>query len=183
MDAGERYFGENSFDGLLIPLLLSSSLSIWLIEAIFLEPMESSVDLGTGVGGFIEIPWSLVSGEFPISHIVVRSEQDDLPLSVGHDYRARLDDGRMYSDILRQSDCLDQLSKIPWVVSTFVVIEGERFSMMLLEHHDVIAKFYGPSRWKELSKEASNKILLCGDGSFWKTFNPIASLIAKGKLT
>nr|GEW91333.1 hypothetical protein [Tanacetum cinerariifolium] len=28
-------------------------------------------------------------------------------------------------DILRQRDCLDRLSKIPWVVPTFVVIEGE----------------------------------------------------------
>ncbi|GKB71875.1 hypothetical protein Tco_0933287 [Tanacetum coccineum] len=28
-------------------------------------------------------------------------------------------------DILRQSDCLDRLSEIPWVVPTFVVIEGE----------------------------------------------------------
>nr|GEZ34281.1 hypothetical protein [Tanacetum cinerariifolium] len=28
-------------------------------------------------------------------------------------------------DILRQRDCLDQLSKIPWVILTFVVIDGE----------------------------------------------------------
>ncbi|GJZ76902.1 hypothetical protein Tco_0641574 [Tanacetum coccineum] len=28
-------------------------------------------------------------------------------------------------DILRQSDCLDRLSEIPWVVPTFVLIEGE----------------------------------------------------------
>ncbi|GJS72390.1 hypothetical protein Tco_0705231 [Tanacetum coccineum] len=28
----------------------------------------------------------------------------------------------------------------------------------------------------------SSKILPCGDGSCWKTFKPIASLIAKGKL-
>nr|GEW81438.1 retrovirus-related Pol polyprotein from transposon TNT 1-94 [Tanacetum cinerariifolium] len=40
----------------------------------------------------------------------------------------------------------------------------------------------GPSRWKELSKESGSKILLCGDGSWWKTFKPIASSIAKGKL-
>ncbi|GKF12087.1 hypothetical protein Tco_0050013 [Tanacetum coccineum] len=42
--------------------------------------------------------------------------------------------------------------------------------------------FLDPSRWKELSKETSSKILPCGDGSCWKTFKPIASLIAKGKL-
>nr|GEV64858.1 hypothetical protein [Tanacetum cinerariifolium] len=47
-------------------------------------------------------------------------------------------------DILTQRDCLDWLSEIPWVVPTFVVID-ERISMMLLEHQDIIAKFYGPS--------------------------------------
>ncbi|GKB47107.1 hypothetical protein Tco_0897860 [Tanacetum coccineum] len=36
--------------------------------------------------------------------------------------------------------------------------------------------------WKELSKETSSKILPDGDGSCKKTFKPIASLIAKGKL-
>ncbi|GJV42679.1 hypothetical protein Tco_1421119 [Tanacetum coccineum] len=43
---------------------------------------------------------------------------------------------------------------------------------------DIVAEFCGPSRWKELSKESSSKILPCGDGSCWKTFKPIASLIA-----
>ncbi|GJW28734.1 hypothetical protein Tco_0045609 [Tanacetum coccineum] len=33
-----------------------------------------------------------------------------------------------------------------------------------------------PSRWKELSKETSSKILPCGDGSCWKAFKPIARL-------
>ncbi|GKE12946.1 hypothetical protein Tco_1416497 [Tanacetum coccineum] len=42
--------------------------------------------------------------------------------------------------------------------------------------------FLVPFRWKELSKETCSKILPCGDGSCWKTFKPIASLIAKGKL-
>ncbi|GKF42653.1 hypothetical protein Tco_0125995 [Tanacetum coccineum] len=42
--------------------------------------------------------------------------------------------------------------------------------------------FLDPSRWKELSKETRSKILPCGDGSYWKTFKPVASLIAKGKL-
>ncbi|GKF78342.1 hypothetical protein Tco_0233910, partial [Tanacetum coccineum] len=54
--------------------------------------------------------------------------------------------------------------------------------LMLLEHQDIIAEFFSPSRWKELSKKRSSKIILCGDGSCWKTFKPIASLIAKGKL-
>nr|GEZ22837.1 hypothetical protein [Tanacetum cinerariifolium] len=39
------------------------------------------------------------------------------------------------------------------------------FSIMLLEHQDIIMKFCSPSRWKELSKETSSKILPCGDGS------------------
>ncbi|GKF36961.1 hypothetical protein Tco_0113719 [Tanacetum coccineum] len=51
-----------------------------------------------------------------------------------------------------------------------------------LEPKDIIAEFSGPSRWKELSKESGSKILPYGDGSCWKTFKPIASLIAKGKL-
>ncbi|GJV72289.1 hypothetical protein Tco_1492284 [Tanacetum coccineum] len=72
---------------------------------------------------------------------------------------------RCTRDILRQSDCLDWFSEIPWVIPTFVVIEVE----------DIIAEFFCPSRWKELSKEMSSKILPCGDGSCWKTFKPIAS--------
>nr|GEV47952.1 hypothetical protein [Tanacetum cinerariifolium] len=51
-----------------------------------------------------------------------------------------------------------------------------------LEPKDIIAEFCGPSWWKELSKEMSSKILPCGDGSCWKTFKLIASLIVKGKL-
>nr|GEV02127.1 reverse transcriptase domain-containing protein [Tanacetum cinerariifolium] len=43
---------------------------------------------------------------------------------------------------------------------------------------DIVMEFYGPSRWKELSKESGSKILPCGDGSCWKAFKPIASLIA-----
>ncbi|GJW80057.1 hypothetical protein Tco_0144032 [Tanacetum coccineum] len=58
---------------------------------------------------------------------------------------------------------------------------GERFTLMLLEHKDVISEFRSPSRWKKLSKETGSKILLSGDGSCRKTFKPIASLIAKGK--
>ncbi|GKD15989.1 putative reverse transcriptase domain-containing protein, partial [Tanacetum coccineum] len=44
---------------------------------------------------------------------------------------------------------------------------------------DIIAEFCGPSQWKELSQESGSKILPCGDRSCWKTFKPIASLIAK----
>ncbi|GJY84216.1 hypothetical protein Tco_0497592, partial [Tanacetum coccineum] len=58
----------------------------------------------------------------------------------------------------------------------------KRLSLMLLEHQNVIVEFCIPSRWKELSMEMSSKILSCGDGSCWKAFKPIASLVAKGKL-
>ncbi|GKB02767.1 hypothetical protein Tco_0830856 [Tanacetum coccineum] len=84
-------------------------------------------------------------------------EQDELPSSIGLDFRARLDGGRMYSGHLEAK---------------------KRFSMMLLEHQDIIMEFCGPSRWKELSKESGSKILPYGDGSCWKAFKPIASLIA-----
>nr|GEY37022.1 uncharacterized mitochondrial protein AtMg00810-like [Tanacetum cinerariifolium] len=46
----------------------------------------------------------------------------------------------------------------------------------------MMRKFLDPSWWKELSKETSSKILLCGDGSCWNTFKPLASLIEKRKL-
>nr|GEU99991.1 hypothetical protein [Tanacetum cinerariifolium] len=46
----------------------------------------------------------------------------------------------------------------------------------------MIRDFLYPSQWKELSKETSSKILPCGDGSCWKKFKQIASLIMKGKL-
>ncbi|GJY56202.1 hypothetical protein Tco_0455317 [Tanacetum coccineum] len=40
---------------------------------------------------------------------------------------------------------------------------------------DIVVEFYGRSRWKELSKETSSKILPCGDGSCWKDVSkPIA---------
>ncbi|GJT12578.1 hypothetical protein Tco_0859620 [Tanacetum coccineum] len=46
----------------------------------------------------------------------------------------------------------------------------------------MMREFLDPSRWKELSKETSSKIFPCGDGSCWKMFKPIASLIMEGKL-
>ncbi|GKA73292.1 hypothetical protein Tco_0779508, partial [Tanacetum coccineum] len=91
-------------------------------------------------------------------------EQDEFPSSVGLDFRARLDGGRMYSRHVEALRFLDRLSEIPWAVPTFIVIEGE----------DIVAKFYGLSRWKELSKESGSKI---PNGSCWKAFKPIASLI------
>ncbi|GJY80204.1 retrovirus-related pol polyprotein from transposon TNT 1-94 [Tanacetum coccineum] len=42
---------------------------------------------------------------------------------------------RCTQDILRQGDCIDRLSKISWVVLTFIVIEGE----------DIISEFAVPS--------------------------------------
>ncbi|GJR39519.1 hypothetical protein Tco_1215203 [Tanacetum coccineum] len=60
---------------------------------------------------------------------------------------------------------------------------------MVIKNLDLKPKVYAMMRdfldlfrWKELSKESGSKILLCSDGSYWKTFKPIVSLIAKGKL-
>nr|GEV30582.1 hypothetical protein [Tanacetum cinerariifolium] len=46
---------------------------------------------------------------------------------------------------------------------------GEIFTMMLLEHQDVISKFHSSSRWEELSKEMGIEILPSRDGSRDKT--------------
>ncbi|GJU11583.1 hypothetical protein Tco_1133979 [Tanacetum coccineum] len=86
-------------------------------------PFEASF----GVGGFIKTPWSLVSGEFPISHIMVTRGCSKLSFHRALDLIFKLDEAVVgcTRDILRQSDCFDRLSEIPWVVPTFVVIEGE----------------------------------------------------------
>ncbi|GKA74956.1 hypothetical protein Tco_0781334 [Tanacetum coccineum] len=59
---------------------------------------------------------------------------------------------------------------------------GERFTLMLREHQDVISEFRSPPRWKELSKETGSKILPSGDGSCRKTFKPIASFDSERKI-
>nr|GEW29129.1 hypothetical protein [Tanacetum cinerariifolium] len=43
-------------------------------------------------------------------------------------------------------------------------------------------EFFSPSRWKELSKETSSKILPCGDGSCWKTFKLRHHIVPYGEL-
>ncbi|GJZ62433.1 hypothetical protein Tco_0618570 [Tanacetum coccineum] len=53
---------------------------------------------------------------------------------------------------------------------------------LVLKINAMMRDFLDPSRWKELSKKTRSKILPGGDGSCRKTFKPIASLIAKGKL-
>nr|GEV89946.1 hypothetical protein [Tanacetum cinerariifolium] len=93
-------------------------------------------------------------------------------------------------DILRQRDCLDLLSEIPWLAMGRLVNGSSRDGIdMVIKDLDLEPKINAmirdipyPSWWKELSKETSSKILLCGDGSCWKTFKPVASLIVKGKL-
>nr|GEX41551.1 retrovirus-related Pol polyprotein from transposon TNT 1-94 [Tanacetum cinerariifolium] len=68
------------------------------------------------------------------------------------------------------------------VLNVFPRLVGALIAEFAAAGVDIVAEFCGPSRWKELSKEISSKILPCGDGSYRKTFKPIASLIAKGKL-
>ncbi|GKD13253.1 hypothetical protein Tco_1197660, partial [Tanacetum coccineum] len=41
----------------------------------------------------------------------------------------------------------------------------KRFTLVLLEHQDVISEFRSPYGWKELSKETSSEIIPSGDGS------------------
>ncbi|GKA41474.1 hypothetical protein Tco_0734067 [Tanacetum coccineum] len=60
--------------------------------------------------------------------------------------------------------------------------DGVEMVIKNLDFEPKIDAMMSPSRWKELSKETSSKILPCGDGSRWKTFKPVASLIAMGKL-
>nr|GEW82911.1 hypothetical protein [Tanacetum cinerariifolium] len=45
----------------------------------------------------------------------VVEEQDELPSSVGHDFQAHETTIGCTQDILRQRDCLDRLSEIPWL--------------------------------------------------------------------
>ncbi|GKB98092.1 hypothetical protein Tco_0984229 [Tanacetum coccineum] len=78
---------------------------------------------------------------------------------------------KMKGDMITEN--LDLKPKINAMMRDFLeqVLEmspcfGYRFSMMLLEHQDIVAEFCGPSQWKELSKESSSKILPCGDGSY-----------------
>ncbi|GJS12751.1 hypothetical protein Tco_0407223 [Tanacetum coccineum] len=68
------------------------------------------------------------------------------------------------------------------LVAEFAGGGAVNLTFKMKEDMDIVAEFCGPSRWKELSKESGSKILLCGDGSYWKAFKPIASFIAKGKL-
>ncbi|GKC44199.1 hypothetical protein Tco_1061921 [Tanacetum coccineum] len=83
---------------------------------------------------------------------------DELPSSIGLEFQAQLDGSQMYSGHL----------------------EAMRLPLPAWQNP---LEFYGPSQWKELSKELGSKILPCGDGSCWKAFKPIDSLIEKGKLT
>nr|GEU39615.1 hypothetical protein [Tanacetum cinerariifolium] len=77
---------------------------------------------------------------------------------------------RCTRDILRQRDCLDWID----MVIEDLDLEPNIDAMM--------REFLDPFWWKKLSKEMSSKIFPGGDGSCRKTFKPIASLIAKGKL-
>ncbi|GJT81442.1 hypothetical protein Tco_1055784 [Tanacetum coccineum] len=74
-------------------------------------------------------------------------------------------------DILRQSDCLDRLSEIPWVVPNFIVIEGEvcrySFAVLLAESIEQGIVSYALS-WKPYQGDSLNlpdhRIHKDGDG-------------------
>ncbi|GKC08046.1 hypothetical protein Tco_0999656 [Tanacetum coccineum] len=56
----------------------------------------------------------------------------------------------------------------------------DRFTLMLLDHQDVISEFGSSSRWKELSKEMGSEILPSGDGSCRKTQDSGDSSFSRG---
>nr|GEW02760.1 hypothetical protein [Tanacetum cinerariifolium] len=129
--------------------------------------------IGLGPGRWV---WEIVLRFLRLSPPKVASEQDELPSSVGLDSRARSDDGQMYSGNLKLTT--GRLVNGSSCGGSDMIIKD-----LDLEPKDIVAKFYGPFRSKELSKKTSSKILPCGDGSCWNMFKPIASLIANGKLT
>nr|GEV51354.1 hypothetical protein [Tanacetum cinerariifolium] len=75
-------------------------------------------------------------------------------------------------------DLISLLENEGKVLNNFPIFVGILIAEFAVKGADIVAEFYGPSWWKELSKESGSKILLCGDGSCWKAFKPIASLIA-----
>nr|GEW47272.1 hypothetical protein [Tanacetum cinerariifolium] len=112
----------------------------------------------------VEILWTVVRG-------AVVSEQDVLQSSFELDFRAQLD-GRFFGvEVMKLTT--DRLVNGSSYDGLDMVIKN-----LDLEPKDIIAKFYGPSWWKELSKELGSKILTCGDGFCWKAFKPIASMFA-----
>ncbi|GJQ94303.1 hypothetical protein Tco_0005442 [Tanacetum coccineum] len=105
----------------------------------------------------------------------VVSEQDELPSRVGLNFKSRLDGSRMYS---RHLEAKVEVTKLTTGRLNGSFCDG--IDMVIkdldLEPKDMVVEFYGPSRWKELSKESGSKILPCRDGSCWKDlFKPIAT--------
>nr|GEU42507.1 reverse transcriptase domain-containing protein [Tanacetum cinerariifolium] len=93
---------------------------------------------------------------------------------------------RWTRDIMRHRDSLDRFSEISWLATGHLVNGSpcDRIDM-IIENLDMEPKIdamvrdflESPSRWKELRKEMSSKILASGDGSRRKTLKLIASLI------
>ncbi|GJV80068.1 retrotransposon protein, putative, ty1-copia subclass [Tanacetum coccineum] len=86
--------------------------------------MNETGGLG-GMGGFVSIfSWmSFSSSSFSFG----MSSWESLCFHQALDLMFELDEAAVgfTRDILRQRDCLDRLSETPWVVPTFIVIEGE----------------------------------------------------------
>nr|GEW14483.1 hypothetical protein [Tanacetum cinerariifolium] len=106
-------------------------------------------------------------------------EQDELPSSIELDSRARLDGGR-----IGRGPVSGFFGVSVTKLATGQLIDAlscDRIDMVIkdldLDLKDIVAKFCGPSRWKELSKEMSSKILPCGDGSCWKTSSESTSFM------
>ncbi|GKE15316.1 hypothetical protein Tco_1422893, partial [Tanacetum coccineum] len=89
------------------------------------------------------------------------SEQDELPSSIGLDFRARRDDGRMYS---RHFECLGFFGVSVTKLTIARLVNGSSCGGidMVIKDLDLEPKidammrdFLDPSWWKELSKEMS----------------------------
>ncbi|GJS80618.1 hypothetical protein Tco_0730499 [Tanacetum coccineum] len=95
--------------------------------------------------------------------------------------RSLRSEGKVLNNFLRFVSILIAEFSVGGAVDFAFKMKGD----MIIENLDLkpminamMRDFLDPSRWKELSKKSGSKILPCGDGSCWKAFKPIASLIA-----
>nr|GEV51709.1 hypothetical protein [Tanacetum cinerariifolium] len=79
----------------------------------------------------------------------VVSEQDELPLSVRLEFRARLDGSRIFFGVMVMKLTPGRLVNGLYCDGIDMVIKN-----LNSEPKDIIVEFYSPSKWKELSKES-----------------------------
>nr|GEX72775.1 hypothetical protein [Tanacetum cinerariifolium] len=156
------------------------------VSSSLVRPSEKGWIRHIGIGEYGVLgcfPWK---GRYVVLRIMNTRflEQDELPSSVGLDFRAQWDDDRIYSRHL-------EAKRLHWPLTTSRLIDGSPCCgiNMVIKDLDLEPKidammrdFLDASRWKDLRKKTSTKILPSRDGSCRKMFKPIASLIANEKL-